>query len=183
MADLVCVGAVVGAHGVRGAVRVKSFTDVPEDVAGYGPVSDETGSRRFKLKVIGEAKGLVIAKLDGVNDRDAAEALRGTKFFVPRERLPATDEAEDEFLYSDLVGLRAEAADGSVIGTVRGVADFGAGEVLDVARSEGGSFMVPFTREAVPVVDVAGGRLVVVPPVYAPDEKDEAGASDSNAGV
>jgi len=168
MTTRVCVGAIVGAHGVRGQVRVKSFTADPADVAAYGPVESEDGTRRFKLKVTGEAKGLIIAKLEGVDDRDAAEALRGMQLFVPRGRLPETE--EDEFLYSDLVGLRAEAEDGSVLGTVRGVADFGAGEVLDI-----GTFMVPFTKAAVPVVDIAGGRIVVVPPQYAPDEKDEVG--------
>lgn len=172
MGTRVCVGAIVGAHGVRGQVRVKSFTDDPLDVAAYGPVEDEDRTRRFKLKVMGEAKGLVIAKLDGVDDRDAAEALRGTRLYVSRDKLPETD--EDEFLYSDLVGLRAETADGSVVGTVRGVADFGAGEVLDL-----GTFMVPFTKADVPVVDIAGGRVVVVSPQYAPDDKDEAGASEA----
>ncbi len=169
MAPRVCVGAIVGAHGVRGQVRVKSFTAEPADVAAYGPVESEDGDRRFRLTVTGEAKGLVIARLDGVADRDAAEAMRGTKLYVARERLPETE--EDEFLYSDLVGLKAEAVDGSVIGTVRGVADFGAGEVLDIGRVEGGSFMVPFTRAAVPVVDVANGRLVVDPPAFAEDEE------------
>ena len=172
MTARVCVGAIVGAHGVRGQVRVKSFTADPADVAAYGPVESEDGTRRFKLRVMGEAKGLIIARLEGVDDRDAAEALRGTQLFVPRGRLPETE--EDEFLYSDLVGLRAEAVDGSVLGTVRGIADFGAGEVLDI-----GVFMVPFTRASVPVVDIAGGRVVVVPPQYAPDEKDEAGASEA----
>lgn len=173
MTTRVCVGAIVGAHGVRGQVRVKSFTAEPADVAAYGPVESEDGTRRFGLKVMGEAKGLVIARLEGVADRDAAEALRGTRLYVARARLPKTE--EDEFLYSDLVGLKAEAADGSVLGTVRGVADFGAGEVLDIGQAGGGSFMVPFTKAAVPVVDVAGGRLVVIPPDYAPDEKDEGG--------
>lgn len=162
----VCVGAIVGAHGVRGQVRIKSFTADPADVAAYGPVESEDGGHRFKLKVMGEVKGLIIAKLEGVNDRNAAEALRGTRFYVPRQRLPEAE--EDEFFYSDLVGLRAEAADGSVLGIVRGVADFGAGEVLDI-----GAFMVPFTKADVPVVDVPGGRVVVVPPQYAPDEKEE----------
>lgn len=167
----VCVGAIVGAHGVRGQIRVKSFTTDPADVAAYGPVESEDGSRRFKLKVMGEAKGLIIVRLDGVADRDAAEALRGTKLYVPRASLPETE--EDEFLYSDLVGLTAEGVDGVVIGTVRGVADFGAGEVLDIGYAGGGSFMVPFTKQAVPVVDIAGRRLVVDPPAYAPDEKEE----------
>lgn len=172
MIPQVCVGAIVGAHGVRGQVRIKSFTADPADIDAYGPVTSEDGTRRFKLKVTGEAKGLLIARLEGVADRDAAEALRGTKLFVPRDRLP--DPEEDEFFYSDLVGLRAETEDGTVLGIVRGVADFGAGEVLDV-----GPFMVPFTKADVPVVDIAGGRVVVVPPVYAPDDKDEAGASEA----
>lgn len=178
MTSRVCVGAIVGAHGVRGQVRVKSFTADAADVAAYGPVESEDGSRRFGLKVMGEAKGLIIARLDGVNDRDAAEAMRGTRLFVPRERLPDTE--EDEFFYSDLAGLKVEAADGSVIGTVRGVADFGAGEVLDIGRDEGGSFMVPFTRAAVPVVDVKGGKVVVNPPDYAPDEKEEEGVGGND---
>jgi 16S rRNA processing protein RimM len=171
MATRVCVGAIAGAHGVRGQVRVKSFTADPADVAAYGPVESEDGARRFRLTVVGEAKGLVIARLDGVTDRNQAEALRGTKLYVPRDRLPETD--EDEFLYSDLVGLKAEGLDGSVIGTVRGVADFGAGELLDIGLASGGSVMVPFTKAAVPVVDIAGRRLVVDPPEYAPDEEEE----------
>lgn len=166
----VCVGAVVGAHGVRGQVRIKSFTAEPADVAAYGPVESEDATRRFKLKVTGEAKGLVIAKLEGVNDRDAAEAMRGTRFFVPRERLPELE--EDEFLYTDLVGLKAEGEDGEVLGTVKGVADFGAGELLDIVLAGGGSLMVPFTKAAVPVVDIANKRLVVIPPVFV-ESKDE----------
>lgn len=175
MSTRVCVGAIVGAQGVRGQVRVKSFTAAAADVAAYGPVESEDKSRRFVLKVMGEVKGLVIARLEGVNDRNEAEAMRGTRLYVPRDRLPKTE--EDEFFYSDLAGLRVEATDGTVIGNVKGLADFGAGEVLDIGRAEGGSFMVPFTKAAVPVIDLAGGRLVVVPPDYAPDEKDEEGVS------
>lgn len=176
MASRVCIGAIAGAHGVRGAVRVKSFTDDPRAVGAYGPVEDEGGQRRFRLKVTGEAKGLVVATLEGVTDRDAAEALRGTRLYVSRDRLPRT--GEDEFLYSDLEGLEARSEAGEVLGRVRGVADFGAGEVLDIGLVDGGSLVVPFTKAAVPVVDVAGGFLVAVPPVYAPDEKDEGGGRD-----
>ncbi|MGE5515522.1 MAG: ribosome maturation factor RimM [Bacteroidota bacterium] len=166
----VCVGAVAGAHGVRGQVRIKSFTADPADVAAYGPVESEDGTRRFKLKVMGEAKGLIIARLEGVNDRNAAEAMRGTRFFVARERLPELE--EDEFLYTDLVGLKAEGEDGVVLGTVKGVADFGAGELLDIVLKEGGSLMVPFTKAAVPVVDIANKRLVVIPPVFVGGEEE-----------
>lgn len=172
MPDLVCVGVVVGAHGVRGALKVKSFTEDPADVASYGPVEAEDG-RRFKARVVGEAKGLVVVTLDGVADRDAAEALKGLRLHVPRSRLPVTE--EDEFLVSDLVGLRAEAPDGSDLGTVKGVADFGAGDVVEVAMPGGGSLMVPFTLASVPVVEVAAGRLVVVPPVYAADKEGDEG--------
>lgn len=177
MATRVCVGAIVGAHGVRGQVRIKSFTELPADVAAYGTVESEDGGRRFGLKVMGESKGLIIARIEGVNDRNAAEALKGTGLYVPRERLP--DTGEDEFLYSDLVGLRAETAAGEVLGRVRGVANYGAGDVLDIGLAAGGNLMVAFTRAAVPVVDVAGGRVVVEPPAYAPDEEGESREGES----
>lgn len=170
-ASRVCVGAIVGAHGVRGAIRIKSFTADAADVAAYGPVETEDGGRRFDLKVTGEAKGLVIAQVDGVRDRDAAEGLKGTRLYVSRDRLPETD--EDEFLYTDLVGLKAFGVDGELVGSVRGVADFGAGELLDIAQAQGGSILVPFTKAAVPEIDVANGRLVVDPPSFAEDEEDD----------
>ncbi len=175
MTARVCVGAIVGAHGVRGAVRLKSFTEVPAHIGAYGPLESEDGKRRFAPKVTGEAKGLVIAKLDGVNDRDAADALRGTRLYVPRDRLPDTD--EDEFLYADLVGLNAETPDGRPLGTVRGVADFGAGDVLDIMGADGKAMMVPFTKRVVPIVDVAGKRLVVDPPDEV-EAKEEEGEND-----
>lgn len=169
----VCIGAIVGAHGVKGAVRVKSFTADPLDVAAYGPVEDEAGKRSFKLKVVGEAKGFVLATLDGVNDRTGAEALKGTGLYVSRDRLPEVE--EDEFLYTDLVGLSALGLDGQVIGTVKGVANFGAGDLLDIIRPGQGSLMVPFTKAAVPVVDMVKRQVVVDPPAFAEDD----GASEA----
>lgn len=195
MTDRVCVGAVVGAHGIRGWVRVKSFTSQPADIAAYGPVEDEAGRRRFELALKGETRGLLIVRLDGVADRNAAEALAGTRLYVPRERLPAT--GEDEFLYADLVGLRAETPEGRVLGTVRGVFDFGAGDVLDIgvapenragiASGGSDSVMLPFTRRTVPVVDVSGGRLVVDPPAWIAGERmdgtgQDAGDEESDGG-
>ncbi len=167
----VCVGAVAGAHGVRGEVRIKSFTETATDVGAYGPVESEDGLRQFGLRVMGEVKGLVIARLEGINDRTTAEGLRGQRLYVPRDQLPQTE--EDEFLLADLVGLRAETAEGEGLGTVVGIADFGAGEIMEIALHAGGAMLVPFTREAVPVVAVAEGRLVVCPPTFAPDEKEE----------
>jgi len=171
MGSRVCIGAIVGAHGVRGAVRVKSFTADPLDVAAYGPVEDEAGKRRFVLKVMGEVKDQLIAGIEGVSDRNAAEALKGTGLYVSRDRLPDTD--EDEFLYSDLVGLKALGTDGSVIGTVKGVANYGAGDLLDIARPGQGSLLVPFTKAAVPEVDIGKGQVVVEPPAYAEDDEGE----------
>ncbi len=160
----VCMGVVGAPHGVRGAVRIKSFTDVPEAIANYGALEDEGGERRFTLRVTGAAKGdgMVIATLSGVADRDRAEALRGLRLYAPRAVLPAT--AEDEFYHADLVGLAARLADGSALGTIIAVHDFGAGDVIEIARDAGQPVLVPFTRAAVPVVDLAGGRVVIDPP-------------------
>lgn len=163
MADRLLVGVVVGAHGVRGAVRIKSFTADPGAVATYGPVEDDEGGRRFSLRVLSVGKGVVTAAVDGVGDRDAAEALRGTRLYVPRAALPATTD-EDEFYHADLIGLAAVAADGGPVGRVSAVHDFGAGDVLEIARSSGEAIMLPFTRERVPLVDLAGGRVVVEVP-------------------
>jgi len=172
MSNLMCVGVVVGAHGVRGAVRIKSFTEDPIDIASYGPVSDETGDKRYRLTLLGEAKGgVVLAGLEGVSDRNAAEALKGVKLWVERSALPPPE--EEEFYYSDLVGLRAELADGTEVGRVKGVYDFGGGDVIDIT-GPGGSLMLPFTRKAVPLVDVAGGRLVVDPPEWVDGDRQTA---------
>jgi len=169
MASRVCVGLIVGVHGVRGAVRIKSFTEVAADIGRYAPVEDEGGTRHWRVTVTGEAKGAVIATLDGVSGRDAAEALKGTRLYVERARLPAT--GEDEFLYVDLIGLWADTRDGDRLGRVTAVADHGAGDLLEIALTEGGSLLLPFTRASVPEVDLAGGKLVVVPPVYAEGEQ------------
>ncbi len=178
MTTRVCVGAIVGAHGIRGEVRIKSFTDQPADLGRYGPVEDEAASRTFRVKVQGLAKGLVIARLDGVESRDAAEALRGRRLYVARSRLPAVD--EDEFLTVDLVGLAVEAPDGTQLGAVKAVYDFGAGELIEIAGAAG-TFMVPFTKAAVPVVHIAGGKMVVVPPSYAEEDEAEARAERAAA--
>jgi 16S rRNA processing protein RimM len=158
----VCVGVVTGAHGVRGAVRIKSFTAEPEDVAAYGPLDDERGERQFALRLVGSAKGVLIGWLSGVEDRDRAEAMRGLRLYLPRTALPPP--GDDEYYHADLIGLAAELTDGTPFGRVRAVHDFGAGDTLEIERPEGQPVMVPFTRAVVPVIDIAGGRLVVDPP-------------------
>jgi 16S rRNA processing protein RimM len=160
--DRVCVGEITGAHGVRGLVRLRSFTADPAAVAAYGPLTAEPGGRRFRVALAGRSKDQFLARLDGVADRDAAEALSGTRLFVDRSRLPAPE--EDEFYHADLLGLRAERPDGAPLGVVRALHDFGAGDLIEIGRDEGDSLILPFTRQVVPVVDLAAGRIVVEPP-------------------
>lgn len=159
---LVCLGAIAGAYGVKGAVRIKSFTAEPKDIGFYGKLSDESGEREFGIKVTGMSKAQVLAEIEGVTDRTAAEALKGVALYVPRERLPAPE--EEEYYHDDLIGLGVECADGAALGSVIAVHDFGAGDVIEVRRKGAVSLMVPFTRAVVPVVDLAAGRLVIDPP-------------------
>ena len=160
--ERICVGVITGAHGVRGQVKIKSFTEEPADVGTYGPVGDETGGRSFAIEVTGRVKGLVIARLEGVADRARAEALKGTKLYVGRDVLPAP--ADDEYYAADLVGLRAERAGGGDLGRIAAVHDFGAGPLLELAGGPAAGAMVPFTRAIVREVDLARGRVVIDPP-------------------
>jgi 16S rRNA processing protein RimM len=157
----ILLGVVTGPHGVGGAVRIKSFTARPEDIGRYGPLVDETG-RVVRLRCIGAGKGVLIARLEGVEDRNRAEALRGRRLYLPRAALPPA--AADEFYHADLIGLAAVLGDGTAIGRVRAVHDFGAGDTLEIERSPAPPAMVPFTRAIVPIVDLDAGRLVVDPP-------------------
>ena len=159
---MVCVAQIGAPHGVRGAFRLRCFTEMPESVAAYGPVHDEAGRPLFALRILAEAKGGLIAATPGIADRDAAEALRGLRLFVPRDRLPATE--EDEFYHEDLVGLTARAPDGTSLGRVIAVHNHGAGDILEVELEPGRTELVPFTRAAVPAVDLAAGTVELVLP-------------------
>jgi len=190
--NAVCLGVITGARGLKGDVWIKSFTANPEDIAAYGPVSDQSGERHYRIQVVGQAKGQMVARIEGIEDRTAAEALKGEKLFVPREALPAPD--EDEYYHADLIGLRAVMArpDGqteredSDLGRVRAVHEFGAGTLVEIQGPGSSAHMVPFTREAVPVVDLAAGRLLIAPiaglfdPV--PDGDEENAGGDQTGG-
>ncbi len=158
----VLMGLVLGAHGIKGAVRVLSYAAAPEDIASYGPLEDESGRRKFSLAVMGKARGAMLAEVEGIGDRDAAAALKGTKLYLPRSALPAP--AEGEFYWGDLVGLRAELRGGTALGEVVAVHDFGGGPSLEVKRETGSPVMVPFTNRVVPVVDLGAGKVVIDPP-------------------
>jgi len=155
-AKRILVGEIGRPHGVRGLVKLRSFTADPAAIASYGPLTDESGSRRFVLTLLSEG----LARIEGVTDRDAAQRLTGTRLYVERDQLPEPE--EDEFYFADLIGLRAETAAGQALGTVRAVEEHGAGTflVLDGPPER----LIPFTRACVPVVDLDGGRLVVEPP-------------------
>ena len=158
---LVCVAAVAAAHGVRGALKLKTFTEDPENVGDYGPLLDEAGAELFAVRVIAPAKGGVIALAEGITDREAADALRGLRLYVPRARLPEPE--PDSFYYEDLVGLGVVDSDGRNLGQVVAVHDFGAGEVLEYRDGEGREAMLPFTAALIPEVDLERGRLVLAP--------------------
>ena len=160
MSTKVCVGQFAGAHGVRGLVKVKSFTGDPEAVASYGPLSDERGGRIFRLTLQGAMKDLFLARVDGIATREQAQDLTGVRLYVDRSALPDTED-EDEFYHADLIGLRAELADGTLYGRVKALFDFGAGDVLEIRTEAGPLELLPFTRACVPLVDVKGGRIVV----------------------
>ncbi|CAO3376558.1 ribosome maturation factor RimM [Azospirillum argentinense] len=173
MSTKVCVGQFAGAHGVRGLVKVKSFTEDAQAVASYGPLSDERGARRFALTLQGTMKDLFLVRVDGIATREQAQELTGVRLYVDRSALPETED-EDEFYHADLIGLRAELADGTVWGTVKALYDFGAGDVLEIRTESGPLEMLPFTRACVPVVDVKGGRVVVDLPAVIEAREGEA---------
>jgi 16S rRNA processing protein RimM len=156
----VCLGVIVGVKGLRGEVRIKSFTERPADVAAYGPVTTEDG-RSFELTVTGAAQGAVTGRLKGVADCNAAEALKGVKLYVDRKALPATDDGT--YYHADLVGLAAERAGGERLGKVTAVYNFGAGDMIEVTMADGRTELVPFTEAAVAKVDMAGGKVMINP--------------------
>ena len=159
---LICVGAVAGAFGVRGEARIRSFCAEPEAIARYGPLVTEDGQRTFTVRLTRPVKGGFAAWLSGVGTREQAEALRGMRLCVPRERLP--EPGADEFYHADLIGLAVVDTEGAELGRVMAVHDFGAGDVIEIDRGGGKSVMIPFTRAVVPRVDLAAGRIVADPP-------------------
>jgi 16S rRNA processing protein RimM len=171
---LVLLGRFGAPHGVRGEIRLQSFTADPPAIADYGPLNDRSGAKSFTLlSVRPQGKDMLVARVAGVNDRTGAEALTGIELYISRDRLPPPED-EDEFYLADLVGLRAETRAGEPIGAVVAVRNFGAGDILEVAPQAGGeTLLFPFTKAVVPVVSVAGGRVVIEPPQEVEGESKE----------
>ena len=162
MSAQVCVARIGAAHGVRGAVKLWTFTEDPFAVTRYGPLSTKDGARHFEVAQAREANGFLVATLKGVTSRNEAERLNGLELYIARDKLPATD--EDEYYHADLIGLEVVLSDGTPVGRVRAVHDFGAGDTLEIERPTAQAAMVPFTRAVVPVVEIEAGRLVIEPP-------------------
>jgi 16S rRNA processing protein RimM len=178
---LVLMGVILGAHGIKGEVKVKSFAAKPAAIAEYGPLTDTRHKRSFALSVVGvadAAKGVLIGRIAGIADRNAADAIKGVELFVERARLPAPEDPEEYYL-ADLIGLAAFDGTGARLGEIVSVDNYGAGDLLLVVPEDGEGFSVPFAKAFVPVVDVKGGRVVLDLPadffeVPAQDEEEAA---------
>ncbi|MGQ3676665.1 ribosome maturation factor RimM [Xanthobacter sp. TB0139] len=186
MTERILVARIGAPHGVRGEVRLFVFTEDPLDLPDYAPLTSSDGRRSFAITSMRPAKDHFVARLEGVDDRTAAEALTNMELFLPRAALPEPED-EETFYHADLIGLRVEDEAGGLLGEVVALYDFGAGDVLEyqpVSRPaptegrrrgpKGGTLMVPFTRLAVPVVDVAGGKVVLATDFVDTGEDDEA---------
>jgi len=158
----ICLGQIGAPHGVRGEVRLRSFTGEPEAIARYGPLETEDG-RVLEIRSLRLAKDHFVATLAGVHDRSAAEQLTNVRLYVPRERLPAPEAGE--FYHADLIGLVVVDRGGEKLGTVIAIHNFGAGDLIEVrADGSGKTDMIPFDENNVPAVELAAGRIVVDPP-------------------
>ena len=164
MTDRICIGAVAGAFGVRGELRLKSFTATPEDIATYGPVTSEDGAQSYTITLTGQAtKGALIARLSGIATKEQADALRGLRLFVDRDRLPTLP--DDEYYHADLIGLEVFDTGGTSLGRVKSVLNHGASDILEIhGPGLKSTVLLPFTLEAVPTVDLASGRIIADPP-------------------
>ncbi len=160
MAELICIGAIAGAFGVAGEVRLKSFCSEPSDIASYGPLSSEDGKRTFQITLTRPVAGGLGARIAGVATREQAEALRGVSLFVDRSRLPKLP--DDEFYHADLIGLAVYDTGGEALGKVAAIHNHGAGDIIEISPTRHKSaLLLPFTKSIVPNVDLAGRRLIV----------------------
>lgn len=166
----VCIAQIGAAHGIKGDVRIKLFSDDPAAFTQYGPLSSADGSETFEIMSARASKTVFICRIKGLTNRNRAEELNGTFLYADRSLLPELD--EEEFYHSDLIGLSAQLEDGTELGKIIAVHDFGSGDLLDVAPARGKGFFIPFTREVVPTINLDGGFVIVVPPEGLLDETD-----------
>ncbi|MBS9715607.1 ribosome maturation factor RimM [Pseudohalocynthiibacter aestuariivivens] len=163
MSDRICVGAIAGSYGVKGEVRLKSFCADPEAIADFDPLFSEDGTQRYSVTLTHVVKNGFSAKINGVSNKEQAEKLRGIRLFADRDQLPELP--DDEFYHADLIGLTVLDTGGNVLGRVKNVQNYGAGDLLEIEGSVlENTVLLPFTKEIVPTVDLAGGRIIADPP-------------------
>ena len=158
----ICVAKVGAAHGVRGEVRLWPFTEDPMSVIDYGPLSTKDGARQFEVVRARIAKDHLVAVIKGIATREDAARINGLELYIDRDKLPETDEGE--YYHADLIGLRALDPAGAEIGKVLAIHNFGAGDIIEIAPSQGTTWLLPFSNEVVPTVDLASGHVVIVKP-------------------
>jgi 16S rRNA processing protein RimM len=182
MPSQICVARIGAAHGIRGAVKLWTFTEDPFAVTRYGQLTTKDGARQFELAQAREARDHLVATFKGVTTRNEAERLNGLELYVARDKLPATD--QDEYYHADLIGLAAITATGEPLGKVIAIHNFGAGDIIEIAPPAGTTIMLPFSNAVVPTVDIAGGRVVIALPEEiegGDDEPPDATAFDLSA--
>ena len=155
----ICVARIGAAHGVRGAVKLWTFTEDPLAVTHYGPLTTKNGARQFEVTQVREAKDHLVATIKGVASREDAERLNGIELYIAREQLPATD--DDEYYHADLIGLAAVNTADEPLGRVAAIHNFGAGDIIEIAPPQGPTLLLPFTNAVVPTVDLKGGRVLI----------------------
>jgi len=173
---LILMGRILGAHGVKGLVKLASFADNPEDIASYGPLFDKYGEQSWKVKLNGVMKNHFLATLSGVTTKEQVDALKGTELFVPRNKLPKP--AKGEYYYTDLIGLEARLSDGTVYGKVRDMKNYGAGDIMFITRPKAHDELIIFSPTTVPAVHVEEGYLTLNPPEYT-EARPEEGEDES----
>ncbi|MGC2085165.1 MAG: ribosome maturation factor RimM [Bradyrhizobium sp.] len=179
MSQKICVARIGAPHGVRGEVRLWTFTEDPLAVLHYGPLTTRDGSRAFEVTKARQAKDHLVATIKGVADRTAAEKLNRLELYIARDQLPEPD--DDEYYHADLIGLAAETAAGEPLGRVLAIHNFGAGDIIEIAPPSGSTMLLPFTNAVVPTIDIKNGRVVIELP--AEIEGDDDAASDENEDV
>jgi 16S rRNA processing protein RimM len=179
MPSQICVARIGAAHGVRGQVKLWTFTEDPLAVKEYGPLSTKDGSRQFEVTHVREAKDHLVAALKGIATRNDAERLNGIELYVSRDKLPATE--DDEYYHADLIGLAAVTTTDEPLGRVVTIHNFGAGDIIEIAPPQGSTLLLPFTNAVVPTVDLAGGRVVIDLPQEIEGENDEVEGDNPDA--
>jgi 16S rRNA processing protein RimM len=167
----ICIARIGAAHGVRGAVKLWTFTEDPLAVQAYGPLKTKDGLRSFEVATAREAKGHLVATLKGIATREEAERLNGLELYVARETLPAT--GEDEYYHADLIGLAAVTAANEPLGRVIAIHNFGAGDIIEIAPPQGSTLLLPFTNAVVPTVDLKAGHVVIELPMEIAGEGED----------